>query len=294
MAGSLLSTLGIVCPACDRLHPAGSPRCSVCGVSFSTPAIPTPLVQGALEAHARPKPPVLSRHAPKLPPVPPRADELSVQRTGFVLAVLSGGAKGERYPIPISGAWVGRQRGDILFAEDVFVSGHHAAISIHQGRLHIRDEGTASGVFVSIAGPEMIAHGALFAVGRRLLRFLGHLQPAVAAIAGGARVYGAPLPQGQPPYGIEEVLVGGRTGRAVISVQPSLTVGQMNCDFCFPHDDSVATAHCEVAPCREGALLKDLSAGIGTFLRITPGADRAMNVGDQIRIGQQILQVEAA
>jgi pSer/pThr/pTyr-binding forkhead associated (FHA) protein len=345
MSSPLLSTLGIVCPVCDRLNPARSPKCVACGADLfdasgpgrpteaappaatAHPSIPArsapPLVQSVLTAQtrARPKPPILARHPgtpspnpavlPPLRPDSPRpaatepaTSHSELPRKGpespaggtaaFVLAVIAGSAKGERYPVPISGCWVGRNRGNILFPEDVFVSGNHAALTVHEGRLRVRDEGTASGVFVSIAGQEMIPHGALFSVGRRLLRYVGHLQPAVAAISGKLRVYGAPLPPGQPPYGVEEVLVGGRTGRAVISAGPSLSIGQMNCDLSFPHDDSVAAKHCEVAPGGEGAVLRDLSGAMGTFVRISPGSDRLVRPGDRLRIGQQILQVEAA
>ncbi len=332
MSGPLLSILGIVCPACDRLNPARSPKCAGCGAAFGPPgpSAPTeasppatvhpgrsppgksPVLQSALPAqpHARPQPPVLARHPgrPATAAPPPAAAEQTSARDAvkkkrlpqagepaeFALLVIAGSAKGERYPIPISGSWVGRSRGNILFPEDVFVSGHHAALTVHQGRLEVRDEGTASGVLVSIDGQEMISHGTLFSAGRRLLRYLGHLQPAVAATSGEPLVYGAPLPGGQALYGVEEVLVGGRTGRAVISGEASLSVGQMNCDLCFPQDDSVAVRHCEVAPAGGGAMLRDLSAGLGTFVRISPGSDRSLKVGDRLRIGQQILEVEAA
>jgi len=265
----------------------------------------------AAQAHAKPKPPVLARHPGKPPPTaiqpPPVAEETPAvkaakkkrpphagEAAAFVLVVIAGSAKGERYSIPISGSWVGRSRGNILFPEDIFVSGHHAALTVREGRLEVRDEGTASGVFVSIEAQEMISHGTLFSVGRRLLRYLGHLQPAVAATAGEPRVYGAPLPRGQLLYGVEEILVGGRTGRAVISGEPLLSIGQMNCDLCFPQDDTVAVRHCEVAPAAGGALLRDLSAGMGTFVRIPPGSDRSLKVGDRLRVGQQVLAVEAA
>ena len=333
MSGPLLSTLGIICPACDRLNPARSPKCVGCGAALRPPgpsappeprAPPTehpnrpppaqsPLVQSVLaaQAQARPKPPILARHPGKPPPIglqPPAgreetsaAEALKKKRpphatepAAFALVVIAGSAKGERYPIPLSGSWVGRSRGNILFPEDGFVSGNHAALTVHDGRLEVRDEGTASGVFVSIDGQEMISHGTLFSAGRRLLRYIGHLQPAVAATSGEPRVYGAPLPHAQPLYGVEEILVGGRTGRAVISGEASLSVGQLNCDLCFPQDDTVAVRHCEVSPAGGGAVLRDLSAGMRTFVRISPGSDRSLKVGDRLRIGQQILEVEAA
>jgi len=211
----------------------------------------------------------------------------------FVLAVVEGNGKGQRYRIPAVGCWVGRDRGNILFPEDSFVSSHHATLTLREGRLCIRDEGTPSGVFVAIAGQETIPHGTQFNIGRRLLRYLGQLQLSVAP-AGQPRVYGAPLPQGRPPYAVEEVLVGGRSGRAVVSAGPMLTIGQTNCDFSFPNDTTLASRHCELAPVPQGAVLRDLSGIRGTFVRIAPGSDRPLNTGDRLRVGQQILQVEAA
>ncbi len=366
MSSPLLSTLGIVCSACDRLNPALRPNCARCGASLlqssqpkaaenlpgssgSHPASPSarvsPLVDSVLaaQAHARPKPPVLAprkdappaeapaaprppakasapantaprpsakasapvnaARRPAGPPIP--APELLKKRppaalpvsgtalAPFVLAVVEGNGKGQRYRIPAVGCWVGRDRGNILFPEDSFVSSHHATLTVREGRLCIRDEGTSSGVFVAIAGQEMIPHGTLFNIGRRLLRYLGQLQLAVAP-AGQPRVYGAPLPQGRPPYAVEEVLVGGRSGRAVVSAGPMLTIGQSNCDFSFPNDTTLASRHCELAPVPQGAVLRDLSGIRGTFVRIAPGSDRPLNTGDRLRVGQQILQVEAA
>jgi pSer/pThr/pTyr-binding forkhead associated (FHA) protein len=291
----------------------------------------SPLVDSVLaaQAHARPKPPVLAPRKDALPTevvaAPPptakasppsnvarrpaaaaiSANDLSKKRpvasapvsgtalTPFVLAVVEGNGKGQRHRIPVVGCWLGRNRGNILFPEDSFVSSHHATLTVREGRLSIRDEGSASGVFVAIAGQEVISHGTLFNIGRRLLRYLGQLQLAVAP-PGQPRVYGAPLPQGRPPYAVEEVLVGGRSGRAVVSAGPMLTIGQSNCDFSFPHDATLASRHCELAPAPQGAVLRDLSGIRGTFVRIAPGADRPLNTGDRLRVGQQILQVEAA
>src|SRR5262252_5035358 len=153
MAGTLLSTLGMICPACDRLNPARSSKCTGCGTAFGTsgpsapeataaatghpsppPSAQSPLLQSVLaaQAHAKPKPPVLARHPGKPPPTaiqpPPVAEETPAvkaakkkrpphagEAAAFVLVVIAGSAKGERYSIPISGSWVGRSRGNILF-----------------------------------------------------------------------------------------------------------------------------------------------------------------------------------
>src|SRR6266849_11151932 len=96
MSSLLLSTLGIVCSACDRLNPALSPKCARCGARLlqSSPAkaaenLPgssgshpasssgkvSPLVDSVLaaQAHARPKPPVLAPRKEALPTEVPAA-----------------------------------------------------------------------------------------------------------------------------------------------------------------------------------------------------------------------------
>ncbi len=111
-------------------------------------------------------------------------------------------------------------------------------------------------------------------------------------MAGRPHVYGAPVPLGQAVYGVEEVLVGGRAGRAVVTAAPLLTIGQANCDLSFPGDEGLAGRHCELSPTPTGALLRDLSGGLGTYVRLAAGVERPLRPGDRVRLGQHVLQVE--
>jgi pSer/pThr/pTyr-binding forkhead associated (FHA) protein len=69
-----------------------------------------------------------------------------------------------------------------------------------------------------------------------------------------------------------------------------LTIGQGRCEFSYPNDEGLAPRHCEVAPLPTGAMIRDLSGGLGTYVRLQ--AERGLKAGDRIRIGQQTLQVE--
>jgi pSer/pThr/pTyr-binding forkhead associated (FHA) protein len=209
----------------------------------------------------------------------------------FGLAVISGSARGQRYKLPVTGCVVGRQRGAILFADDAFVSPLHATFLVKDGALFVRDESSASGVFVTVAGTEALAPRALFSAGQRLFRFTGRLE-LPPPVAGRPAIYGAPVPLGQAVYGVEEVLVGGRAGRAVVTAAPLLTIGQAHCDLSFPGDEGLAGRHCELSPTPTGALLRDLSGGLGTYLRLAPGVERPLRPGDRVRLGQHVLQVE--
>src|SRR5262249_52389783 len=111
--------------------------------------------------------------------------------------------------------------------------------------------------------------------------------------ASGVLFYGAPLPHGQLIYGLEEVLIGARSGRIAVTTTQVLSIGQHSCDVSFPGEAGLAPRHCELTLITQGAILRDLSAGLGTFVRIPPGVERPLNVGDLIRVGQEILRVDA-
>lgn len=266
--------------------------------SFSRPPVPEPAPS---PPGMRPvvRPPVAPSFSE--PPVPDKApipaSEL-VRRppavapvTGrFVLVVLAGANAGQRYRLAGTTCQFGRTRGKVLLPEDPYVSPLHATFLVKEGRLFVRDDNSASGTFIGVY-QEMIPPGALFSAGHRLFRYAGALEPAPLSL-GRPIAYGAPVPQSQAVYMVEELLVGNRPGRAVVTVGALLTIGQTLCDLSYPDDRDLATRHCELSPTPTGALLRDLSGGLGTFVRLS-AAERALHAGDRVRIGEQLLQVEA-
>jgi pSer/pThr/pTyr-binding forkhead associated (FHA) protein len=208
----------------------------------------------------------------------------------FILGLVSGTGRGQRFRLMANGCTVGRTRGAILFPEDIHVSAHHAAFRIKEGQLTVKDESSISGVFASIRAPEMLPPGGMFVIGQRLLRFQGLLTPPTPDPTR-PRTYGVPLPPQGVVWALEELLVGGRPGRAVATAQPLLTLGLAGCDVNFPGEPGLAPRHCELTASSKGALLRDLSAGLGTFVRLGP-QERVLQGGDRVRIGDQVLLVE--
>jgi pSer/pThr/pTyr-binding forkhead associated (FHA) protein len=186
---------------------------------------------------------------------------------------------------------IGRTRGTLLFPEDPFISPQHASLNVRDGRVLLRDDGSVSGVFVAISAEEAIPSGSYFCAGQRLFRYLGAI-PSPTAAPSEVTIYGAPLPDGSVLYAVEELLVGGRSGRATLSGQP-VCIGRLDCDLSFPADEGLAIRHCEIAPSAQGAILRDVSGGLGTFVRLAPGVERAVKAGDQLRIGQAVLLLES-
>ena len=240
---------------------------------------------GPSGARGQPARPTFASSAPSSAAVPQPAGPR------FGLTVMAGPSRGQRFKLSASGAQIGRAKGAILFPDDPFISPLHATLSVRDGKLFVRDEHSTSGVFVSIGGTETIAPGTTFCTGLRLFRYVGAIEPNPPWNRRDVVVYGAPLPNSQTHYAVEETLLGDRPGRCVISPGPVLTIGQGRGDFAYPNDEGLAPRHCELAPLPNGAMLRDLSAGLGTFVRVKD--ERALKPGDRIRIGQQTLQVEA-
>ncbi|WNG25839.1 FHA domain-containing protein [Cystobacter fuscus] len=326
MSQLLLSVLAVVCPNCDGHNPPRTEVCASCGAPLAAPASKSPArptgkpgsdsppglrpsirtppphpAAGGVPVAARPPPGALPRapvSAPARPAVggAPAARPVSAARpvptaSRFGLTVVAGSARGQRFKLPITGCTVGRTRGAILFGDDIFVSAQHATFLIKDNVLHVRDEASASGLYVTIPGTETLTPYAFFSVGQRLFRFIGKLD-APPPVAGRPIVYGAPVPPGQGVYGVEEVLVGGRGGRTVVTSAPLLTIGQANCDFCYAQEEGLAGRHCELSFTASGAQLRDLSGGLGTYVRIPSGVDRPLRSGDRVRMGQHVVQVD--
>ena len=125
------------------------------------------------------------------------------------------------------------------------------------------------------------------------MRFVG-LLTSPPREPGRPRPYGVPLPVQGNLWALEELLVGGRPGRVVATAQPLLTLGLAGCDVNFPGEPGLAPRHCELTASARGGLLRDLSAGLGTFVRIGAAQERALQAGDRVRIGDQVLLVEVA
>jgi hypothetical protein len=66
--------------------------------------------------------------------------------------------------------FLGRERGDILFPKDGFVSGSHAVLSDRNGRAFLKDLGSSNGTFIRVKQQTPLRNGDLFLLGRNLLR----------------------------------------------------------------------------------------------------------------------------
>ena len=203
-------------------------------------------------------------------PPPESLDEnrRSLDADAFLIRVLPGGVEAEEYPvIRDSVLTLGRKDCDASFPSDTLLSPRHASISHTEEGYYLRDDGSASGVFLRVPSRRKleVSAGDLLRAGRQFLLFAtseGGL--AVTHFdAEGQEVGHHALP--------ERTIVLGRQA-------PDITLD--------PKDSTLSRRQLAITGNGNKALVKDLKSVNGTYLRVRSAV--AIEQGDQFRIGQQL------
>jgi pSer/pThr/pTyr-binding forkhead associated (FHA) protein len=90
---------------------------------------------------------------------------------GRLALVIGRDTTGNAFPIPERGVHCGRERGDILFSEDGYVSGLHCQIArAPDGQVYLTDLGSSNGSFIRLRAERNIAGGDILLMGQQLFR----------------------------------------------------------------------------------------------------------------------------
>lgn len=107
-------------------------------------------------------------------PGPDGVVRLGSPREGYVgrLALVIGrDTTGNAFPIPRGGVHCGRERGDILFSDDGYVSGLHCRIAPEDnGQIYLTDVGSSNGTFVRLSRDHVLSQGDILLMGQQLFR----------------------------------------------------------------------------------------------------------------------------
>lgn len=247
----------VACAGCGRSLPFHLRFCPTCGTRVATRSTPGPPLE------------------------PNRVRLLLLRGAGPTAAAL---------PLVATETTVGRDGCALRFPADDTVPRRAATLVFRGGRLLVRDAGAAA-VFVRIRQPEVLEPGACFSIGDQLLRFSGWIAPQNGQPAAPA-VFGSPLPGIAPHLRLEHLHLGGAGGAAWLRPAP-VRIGRSTGDPTFPDDPFVSSRHCQLEAHPLGALLRDLGSSNGTFVQLPPGGERELQLGDTLRIGRNILRVEA-
>lgn len=311
--------IGLVCDQCSTLSAMGTPRCVRCGSSLAleeetrvgTPALRAPAPADPTAAQPCPEcgelvPP---NHrfcggcgaridAARPRPAPAAAAEKPGRRTMFFGAMQAARAKltlirgdgldGVSFTLAGDEHLAGRVDCPILFPDDPFLSPVHANFFYRDGKLVVRDEASANGVFVRIAGQVELPLGNRFLVGEQMLE--AELVPMIdeGAVEDGTYFFASPRRGGD--LRIVQRLRGGESGYTYGALGATIRIGREGNDIDFPDDPFISGHHAHLAWDGAHLTLTDLGSKNGTFLRIT--GERTLVHGDYVFMGQQLLRVE--
>ncbi|MCC6647464.1 MAG: FHA domain-containing protein, partial [Polyangiaceae bacterium] len=107
------------------------------------------------------------------PASPDGVERLGSPAKGYVgrLALVIGrDVTGNAFPVPEAGVHLGRERGDVLFPEDGYVSGLHCRVRAENGHVMLTDLGSSNGTFVRVAGEITLSSGDEVLMGQQLFR----------------------------------------------------------------------------------------------------------------------------
>ncbi|MBU54667.1 MAG: hypothetical protein CL920_38720 [Deltaproteobacteria bacterium] len=249
----------MLCTNCGATIASGSRFCGFCG----TPAA---------EAPAAPSTPSL------------QAKLTLIKGEGF---------DGISYQLNAEEHIIGRLYGTILFPEDVYLDHKHANLYYDSGRLMLKDEGSANGVFIKIKQPVELKHGDVFLSGEQLLRF--------EKVNDYQSINGLEMPNdetdfyGCPPeetlhFRIVHLFRDGKEGAVYYATSPAMNIGREQCELSFPFDRHISGRHARVYEEKGKFYLQDLGSKNGTFHGLTD--PYPLNHGDYFFAGQQLMRIE--
>jgi pSer/pThr/pTyr-binding forkhead associated (FHA) protein len=90
---------------------------------------------------------------------------------GRLALVIGRDTTGNAFPIPERGVHCGRERGDILFSEDGYVSGLHCSVAKGKdGKIYLTDVGSSNGTFVRLRAEHQVGATDILLMGQQLFR----------------------------------------------------------------------------------------------------------------------------
>jgi pSer/pThr/pTyr-binding forkhead associated (FHA) protein len=233
------------------------------------------------------------------------------------VVIAKSGADGPSYPIT-DVLDIGRTEGQVVVAEDPYLSPRHVRLSWTGKKLVLRDLASTNGVFLRLAAMRNVVDPTtpgevavplfnqdLILVGQQVLRFEvesdaeSGLGPAVEH---GTLLFGSPA---SPRYArLGQRTVEGVTRDVYYLRKVETVLGRESGDVVFTEDPFLSRRHAAIrvvgasgAPIPAGTkppdvrfLLVDLGSSNGTFLRIR--GDVELVSGDHFRVGQQLFRVD--
>ncbi|MCG8557285.1 MAG: FHA domain-containing protein [Proteobacteria bacterium] len=89
---------------------------------------------------------------------------------GRISLIVGRNVTGNAFPIGPHGVHLGRERGDVLFPEDGYVSGLHCRVYGDEGSVKLADMNSSNGTFLRVSERATVEHGSMVLMGQQLFR----------------------------------------------------------------------------------------------------------------------------
>jgi FHA domain/zinc-ribbon domain len=89
---------------------------------------------------------------------------------GKLIVIIGRDVTGAVFPLLGESISLGRERGEINFPDDGYVSGLHARVVLRDGRAFLSDLGSSNGTFIKVNGERAIGHESFVLLGQQLFR----------------------------------------------------------------------------------------------------------------------------
>lgn len=89
---------------------------------------------------------------------------------GKLTVIIGRDITGAAFPLLGDSVTLGRERGEINFPDDGYVSGLHARVTLRDGRVYLADLGSSNGTFIKVNGERAVGHESFVLLGQQLFR----------------------------------------------------------------------------------------------------------------------------
>jgi pSer/pThr/pTyr-binding forkhead associated (FHA) protein len=243
--------------------------------------------------------PVETSTAPPAAGSPDAPTNLGHESDGAVRANLvviqRDGSEGGVYPLNSAQTDIGGREGDIILADDPYLSPRHARIERRGDTFVLRNLDSSNGVYTRLRDAVRLVSGDMFLIGQQVLRF--ELLPEAEQRVGpakqhGVMVYGTPeLPR---LARVSQYTTEGLDRDVYYIYRDETVLGREQADIVFAEDPFLSRRHAAITMDRVQMVftLRDLGSSNGTALRNRE--QYVLQNGDQFRLGRHLFRFDMA
>ncbi len=263
------------------------------------PVMPVIAAQPAQPAPATPFAPI-SMPAPSAAPAAPAAPAARTDASASpdaqvarLVTILKDGSEGQVYRISGASTDIGRSEGNILLADDPYLSPRHARITVRDGQHYLKDLGSVNGIYYRVREPMTLTHGDVVLLGQQVVRveILSEHETSFGPVSHyGVMLFGTPE---QPRIARLVQLTTEGIPRDVYHLfREETVVGRESGDIVFTDDAFLSRRHAtfRVDRANRRVVVSDLGSSNGTLVQFR--GERELQNGDVFRLGHHLFRVD--